>query len=211
MGSGGRSASPEELLANLAQCKQLADEPLEWPEAHPSRERTAIPASHPRSPVRGWAQCSRLHLSGHRLGPGCQALAVSDQQLHEQGLSLFIVGEWRARFRESLAPGKRRNKLRSQLPHFSHIDGRFTTLVPPHEQNASALYARLRARGAGERCYLLSEAAELDGRELPLDEALTEVVDKAQHLATFISCEPGRLAYFHDEEPESRYLLERPS
>jgi hypothetical protein len=136
---------------------------------------------------------------------------VPDQQLHEQGLSFFIVGEWRARFRESLAPGKRRNKLRSQLPHFSHLDERFTTLVPPREQNSSALYQRLRAKGAGERCYLLSEDADLDGHELPLDEALVEVVDKAKDLATFISCAPGRLAYFHDEEPESRYLLERPS
>ena len=136
---------------------------------------------------------------------------LTDQERHERGLSLFVVGEWRARFRESLASDKRRSKLRSQLPHFSHIDPRFTTLVPTREQTAAALCARLRELGAGERCFLLSEDADLDGRDLLLDEALATVVDEATHLATFISCVPGQLAYFHDEEPDSRYLLVHPA
>jgi hypothetical protein len=129
---------------------------------------------------------------------------------HERGLALFLVGDWRARFRESLAPAKRRNKLRSQLPHFTHLDPRFATLVPTGEQRAVELGARLRDLGAGDRCFLLSEDAKLDGRELPLDEALVAIVDGASDLATFVSCVPGRLAYFHDEEPANRYLLEHP-
>ena len=135
---------------------------------------------------------------------------MTEQELHERGLALFIVGEWRARFRESLASEKRRSKLRSQLPHFSHIDARFATAVPANEQTATALSARLRALGAGERCYLLSEDSELDGREMPLDEALSIVVGEGTQLATFISCIPGRVAYFHDEEPATRYVLEHP-
>jgi hypothetical protein len=136
---------------------------------------------------------------------------VTEQELHERGLALFVVGEWRARFRESLASAKRREKLRSQLPHFSHLDPRFATLIPIREQTGLVLGSRLRAKGAGGQCYLLSEDADLDGREIALDDALKLVVDEASHLATFISCVAGRLAYFHDEEPESRYLLEHPS
>jgi hypothetical protein len=136
---------------------------------------------------------------------------MDEREEHERGLALFIVGEWRARFRESLAPEKRRNKLRSQLPHFTHLDARFATLVPTQEQSALQLGARLREKGAGDRCHLLSEDADLDGRELALDEALVAILDGGSHHATFISCVPGRLAYFHDEEPESRYLLEHPS
>jgi hypothetical protein len=135
---------------------------------------------------------------------------VTDQELHERGLALFIVGEWRARFRESLAPAKRRNKLRSQLPHFRHLDSRFATVVPTSEQTAERLGPRLRSKGAGDRCYLLSEDVDLDGRQMSLDDALLKVVGENAQLATFISCVPGRLAYFHDEEPDSRYLLEHP-
>ena len=50
---------------------------------------------------------------------------MDDTDQHEQGLSRFLVGEWRARFRESLAPGKRRDTERSQLPHVTHLDPRF--------------------------------------------------------------------------------------
>ena len=46
---------------------------------------------------------------------------------------------------------------------------------------------------------------------MALHEALTDLVDGGSTEATFISCVPGRLAYFHDEKPESRYLLEHPS
>jgi hypothetical protein len=133
---------------------------------------------------------------------------MTEQELHERGLALFVLGDWRSRFRESLASGKRRDKLRSQLPHSSHLDPRFATLVPQQEQLGAALASRLREKGAGERCYLLSEDNELDGREFSLDDALTQVVDTDSHLATFISCLPGRLAYFHGEEPDARYLLE---
>jgi hypothetical protein len=135
---------------------------------------------------------------------------VDEREQHERGLALFMVGEWRARFRESLASSKRRDKLRSQLPHFDHLDPRFTTPIPPRERSATILGARLREKGAGDRCYLLSEDADLDGRDLPLDDALVDLVDGGSHHATFVSCVPGRLAYFHDEEPENRYLLEYP-
>jgi hypothetical protein len=136
---------------------------------------------------------------------------VTDQEQHEQGLAQFVTGEWRSRFRESLTSPKQREKLRSQLPHFSHLDPRFATQVPTSDQHATDIAARLRSKGAGERCYLLSESTRLDGQEMALDDALADLVDGGSAEATFISCVPGRLAYFHDEERESRYLLEHPS
>ena len=41
-----------------------------------------------------------------------------------------------------------------------------------------------------------------------LDEALAEIVDGGSWLATFVSCVPGRLAYFHDWETENRFILQ---
>jgi hypothetical protein len=135
---------------------------------------------------------------------------VTEQQKHEEGLAQFITADWRRRFRESLGSPKRRNKLRSQLAHFSHLDPRFTTQVPTPEQRATALAARLRRKGAGDRCFLFSESSRLDGQEMALVNALVDLVDGGSDEATFVSCVPGRLTYFHDEEPDSRYLLEHP-
>jgi hypothetical protein len=134
---------------------------------------------------------------------------TAEREEHERGLARFLVGEWRARFRESLAPAKRRDTSRSQLPHLSHLDPRFTTEVSA--QSAAELGAQLREKGAEEDCYLLSEDPELDGRALPLDEALALVVEGGSQHATFVSCVPASLAYFHAEEPGNRYLLELPS
>jgi hypothetical protein len=133
---------------------------------------------------------------------------VTEQEEHEEGLALFVTGEWRSRFRESFASTKRRNKLRSQLAHFSHLDPRFATQVPTSEQRAVNVAARLRSKGAGDRCYLLSESSRLDGQEMALDDALAALLDGGSEEATFVSCISGRLAYFHGEERESRYLLE---
>jgi hypothetical protein len=136
---------------------------------------------------------------------------MDDSEQHEQGLARFLVGEWRARYRESLAPAKRRESGRSQLPHLSHLDPRFAKPVDPAAQYARVIGAQLREKGAGDRCYLLSEDPELDGRELDLDDALVEIVDGGSNFATFVSCVPAHLAYFHHAEPENRYLLELPS
>jgi hypothetical protein len=60
-------------------------------------------------------------------------------------------------------------------------------------------------KGAPETCYALSEDSELDGKEIPLSEALKEVVGCG--MGTFLSCLAGRLAYFEDED--GRWILER--
>jgi hypothetical protein len=133
---------------------------------------------------------------------------MDEREEHERGLSRFLVGEWRARFRESLAPAKRRDTLRSQLPHLTHLDPRFATPAPA--ESALELGAQLREKGAGDMCFVLSEDPVLDGRELSIDEALAAIVDGGSHHATFVSCVPGQLAYFHDAEPGNRYLLELP-
>ena len=106
----------------------------------------------------------------------------ADREQHEQGLARFLVGEWRARFRESLAPAKRRDLLRSQLPHLTHLDPRFATPVDPAEQNARTIGTHLREKGAGDRCYVLSE--DPDSTDLHLaDSGPIWVSAKATELA----------------------------
>jgi hypothetical protein len=51
----------------------------------------------------------------------------------------------------------------------------------------------------------MSEDSDLDGKELPLLEALKKVV--GYQMGTFLSCVPGKLAYFEDED--DRWILVR--
>jgi hypothetical protein len=44
-----------------------------------------------------------------------------------------------------------------------------------------------------------------------LDDALAELLDSNANTAAFVSCLPGKLAYFHDEEPGNRFILWRAS
>jgi hypothetical protein len=75
------------------------------------------------------------------------------------------------------------------------------------EQNPADILLLLRKRGAPGECIFLAEDAALDGRRLPLDEAVAAVVGRG--MGAFISCVPGRLAYFEGEDPSERCILER--
>ena len=69
------------------------------------------------------------------------------------------------------------------------------------------IVAVLRTHGAPATCYVLSDTATLDARELSLMEAIAET--ELNGWGTIISCLPGRLAYYYDECGERRMLLER--
>ena len=105
-------------------------------------------------------------------------------------------GERLARF---LASPADRARLREELGHLRALHPSYRQPLPPERL--------LRTLGAPDRCRLLSEDPELDGLELDLRDALAWVLDSG--MATFVSCIPGRLAYFEGKRPDDRYVLER--
>jgi len=70
------------------------------------------------------------------------------------------------------------------------------------------LLRALRGRGAPDTCWVLSEVPGLDGVQLPLSVALDRVCDGGWE-ASVVSCLPGQLAYYHDEDEGSWLILER--
>ena len=123
---------------------------------------------------------------------------------HEEALvRAFILPPRRTRWLESLASAERRGKFLDRLNHCLDIDPRYATPLP---SNADVV-AELLSRGAPATCWVISDADTLDGREMPLAEAVGQA-----HLGgwgTLVGCLPGRLAYYCDEEGERRMLLER--
>lgn len=123
---------------------------------------------------------------------------------HEEAtIRAFVVPARRTRWLESLTSEKRRRAFLDRLNHCRDIDERYAT---PLSSNADVV-AVLRANGAPATCYVLSDTAALDARELPLAEAVAEA--ESSGWGTLISCLPGRLAYYYDECGERRMLLKR--
>ena len=115
----------------------------------------------------------------------------------------FIVKQKRERYRSFLANPKKRVRLLDRLNHSPDLDPRF---AEPLAKDAD-VPAILREHGSPKQVYIISCAGAIDGRTLPLDEAVRET--EAHGWGTIISCVPGRLAFYYGEEGEGRALLER--
>jgi hypothetical protein len=123
----------------------------------------------------------------------------------EEVVKAFILPSRRSRYLDFLTTPKKRTKFIGQLSHFKHLNPQFVFRIPGRESNPASLVKLLAAKGAGSTCWVISENAELDGKEIDLHTALKETVGR--QMGTFISCIPGKLAYFEDED--GRFILER--
>ena len=125
-------------------------------------------------------------------------------QLEEGALiDAFIIPAKRERWRSLLANSKRRAKIVDGLNHLGDLDPRYATELP----SSTDVVALLHRRGAPSSCHVLSADRELDGRVMPLEEAIESSELSMQ--GTLVGCIPGRLAYYYGEAGEQRLLLKR--
>jgi len=121
----------------------------------------------------------------------------------------FIVPGRQERFLYLLTNPRRRKKFLDELGHFRWFDGRFAapaqwkpdcalSVWGRHQQGIQNIANLLRSRGAAKSCWVISQFAGIDGRELELESALEAVVGKG--MGSILSCVPGRLAYFEGED-----------
>jgi hypothetical protein len=130
-----------------------------------------------------------------------------DRDQHELELArAFLTPGGRDRFLAVRSRDDRRGKFTGSLAHSPKLNWRFGARVPPNAF-APDIAKLLRARGAPETCWAVSEWKLLDGREMSLDEALQQVVGSG--MGTLLSCIPGRLAYYESEEPGERWIFQR--
>ena len=120
-------------------------------------------------------------------------------------MNAFLLPARKERYLQFLKSATNRNKFRVELAHFKALNPRFVVHIPPGQQDHSAILELLAAKGAGARCRVISENRESDGQELDLGTTLG--VTLGGGMGTLISCIPGKLAYFEDEDV--RYIPER--
>jgi hypothetical protein len=115
---------------------------------------------------------------------------------HEQAfVSVFVVPEKRARYAAFLSNPKRRFEITNRFSHFFDFVAQRATPVP----RDSSLAALLRKRGAGNVAHVIGGRDGLDGRDMPLEQAIDEAMTDPGGVV--ISCIPGRLALYLQEFP----------
>ena len=129
--------------------------------------------------------------------------------VEEALLRAFIAPARRTHYVARLATPKTREKLLQRLPSSARPRPSIRSRIEPSLQRADSIHDELRRRGAPERCYVMSASSDFDGQDAELRQALEEIVGYCA--GTFLSCLPGRLGYFEGEEPNERYILERPA
>jgi hypothetical protein len=126
---------------------------------------------------------------------------------HEEHLiRAFFPPTKRERYLEMIANPKKRRKFLRELAHFKSLDPSFCVALPKGVHAPEEIAAFLKRKGAPETCWVTSEDSTIDGKQIPLVDALKSVV--GYQMGTFLSCITGRLVYFEDEE--DRWVLERP-
>jgi hypothetical protein len=126
---------------------------------------------------------------------------------HEIGfVSSFIIPKRRERYLSLLSNPERRGKLLNRLNHSQDVDLSRARQVPPGCAHES-LAVLLEKMGAGESCYVIADASDMDGQTLPLRQALWRASIHA--FGVVLSCLPGRLRYYKPESPTPGFILEK--
>lgn len=120
-------------------------------------------------------------------------------------IDAFVLKQRRERLRFLVLNPRRRKQFVHELAHFKWLDQRYVRTLAPSAQNPEAIAKFLRQKGAPDVCPIVSEDSRLDRKTLPLLAALEEVVGYG--MGTFISCIPGKVVYFEDED--QRCVLEK--
>jgi hypothetical protein len=143
------------------------------------------------------------------LGPFTDAALAAEGDVgiddERQLIRAFFVPSKRERYIEMIASTRGRQKFLRELSHFKSLDPRYCIGLPNAVHTPIEIATFLHKKGAPPTCWVTSEDPDLDRREMSLVEALKEIV--GYQMGTLLSCIPGELAYFEDEE--HRWILER--
>jgi len=117
----------------------------------------------------------------------------------------FVIKQRQDRYVNLVATDKGRKKLRSYIAHFEDIEGKHATPLRAL-QTSQELIDLLKSKRAPSTCYIIAENSQYDMKTLPLNDAINQLFNSG--IAFFLSCIPGKLAYYESENSSERLLLE---
>jgi hypothetical protein len=124
----------------------------------------------------------------------------------EATIKAFVIPAKRDRLLGLLSSPTRRKQAVGSLNHFADWDSRYAYPI----SSSADMLAALQRVGTPSLCYVISDDPSIDGREMPLVDAIAAA--EAFSFASLLCCAPGRVACFFDEvgTPRIRVLLCRP-
>ena len=120
-------------------------------------------------------------------------------------IASFMKRGKRDRYREMFSNPRLRPRLLAMLPHFKDFDPRYRLPIPSNKLFVRNIAIELQKRHSPSIVFAISEDPALDRKDLPLVEALEQVVGRG--MGTVLSCIPGHLAFIETED--ERFILER--
>lgn len=135
---------------------------------------------------------------------------IVDKEYEEALIKKFFKKRIQDRFIFELSSPKKRSTALGRLSHghSNVLIEKYLIEIPTPNSYYIETAKLLREYGAGEFCYSLSFHIGIDGKHLPLLDVLEKAVGYG--LPSFISCIPGKLAYFEAEQsygPPERFIV----
>ncbi|MCH4826925.1 hypothetical protein [Planococcus halocryophilus] len=135
------------------------------------------------------------------------------KEMEELVVKSFFEKQVQERVLYELFTPKKRNHALNRLCHqyTKMLKEKYMFEILSPNSSPKYIYELLKSNGAAKMCYSLSYSEKIDGKELPLQEALEHAVGFG--FPSIISCIPGELAYFEAEQgfgSPPRYILKRP-
>jgi hypothetical protein len=140
-----------------------------------------------------------------------EEMSNASNTVESEFVAAFVLPARRERLTFELRSPAKRSRFFQKLSHryFDYLDERLAT--PLALGDPVSIGELLRRKGAPDSCHVMSDVLrKLDGREVPLLEALPAVVGSG--MPCIVICRPLELAYFEAEQTSGappRYCLER--
>ncbi len=133
---------------------------------------------------------------------------IDGEDHEEKFVASFIQKERRERAHFLLRDPAKRHEFTAKLAQVRWLDERFLTHITGDiAHTAAELVALLKQNGASSTVWVISEDRTIDGRQLPIDDAMSSIWGVSK--GTVLSCVPGKLAFLRGEAMKSEYLLKR--
>ncbi|SEN57276.1 hypothetical protein [Lihuaxuella thermophila] len=123
-----------------------------------------------------------------------------DPKYEEIIVKNFFINRIRDRILYELSSPKRRIHALNRLCHNykDTLDEKYLIEVPKPNSNYAEIVSLLKKYGAGNFCYAISFNKDIDGKHLPLSDALKKAVGYG--LPSLLICIPDELGYFESEQ-----------
>jgi hypothetical protein len=113
---------------------------------------------------------------------------------------------------ELFSSDKRRTKAFNRLCHDYRqtLREEYLVEIPTPNSDPKEIADLLKRNGAGKPCYAMSWNSDIDGKHMPLGDALEATVGYG--FPSLILCVPNELAYFEAEQsfgPPSRFIIKK--